>query len=241
MKVKLFSHMDKTKIKSILKESGVKVVERDEDIIIAYGGDGTFLDAMRSGKPVLPIRSGRSVGYLSDIDLPMLKKVLKNINKIKIISLPVLVVSGSNENKYAINDVILSGRGRSIRFNILVNNDPIAKRVIGDGVIISTPLGSTAYNLSANGPVLLSKSISLTLNNPHSHRKISYVLGYSDTIQLEVKSDAEIICDGRVDEALVLNKGSSVRISLSKKKAKWIRIPNFEESIRKKLKRIMKN
>lgn len=133
----------------------------DADVIVAIGGDGFMLEALRGGidaqKPVYGVNCG-TVGFLmnpQDID-----GLADNIDAaesavIHPLSMTATTVDGGIETAMAINEVSLFRQTRqSARIRILVNGQVRMDSLTCDGVLLSTPAGSTAYNLSAHGPIL---------------------------------------------------------------------------------------
>lgn len=126
------------------------------DFVFVAGGDGTILKAARfyakSSTPIFGINLGR-LGFLSQASMDNLKiaveKVVKNEYKIQ------ERVMLESADKVALNDFVVKGTttGRTSRF-VLKINDKFVCDYLADGIIISTPTGSTAYNLSAGGPVM---------------------------------------------------------------------------------------
>jgi NAD+ kinase len=236
MKIKLICKIPSPEIEKIITQAGHEITDNSPEIIIAYGGDGTILYALTQDLPVLPIRATNSVGYIADMDLNEFKKAIPTLDKFKIKEL----MSLETLDTHAVNDIILAGTiPRSIKFNVYHNGQLLLERVTGDGVIISTPLGSTAYNLSAGGPVLLTKNIILTLNNPHSHKHLSYVLPPEDTIELQPLTPAELIFDGRMKDKITLQPNQKIVIRLSNKKFLLAKIPDFEETDHQKYTRLI--
>ena len=134
---------------------------KKSNVIIVCGGDGFMLKTMkkyfRYNKPFYGINCGL-IGFL------MNKYTFKNLNqiveksKINLINpLEVKTTTTNNKKKsfFAINDLSLFRQSKQTAFlKLKVNNQILMKKLIGDGVIVSTPAGSTAYNLSINGPIL---------------------------------------------------------------------------------------
>ena len=115
---------------------------------------------------------------------------------------------GAEERSLAINEVIVGKRdlGRMITMSVWVN-DELMDTYVADGVIVATPTGSTAYNLSAGGPVLSPNMEALVITPicPHSLNKRSLVLSSDDSIRIQVEKtresyvdEATVRCDGEV-------------------------------------------
>lgn len=133
----------------------------DCDTIVAVGGDGFMLETLRAymkaGKPVYGVNCG-TVGFLMNApDLEELPQRIAEAEKAVIHPLSMKAVDAAGETHYAlaINEVSLFRQTRqSARIRITVNGKVRMESLICDGVLLSTPAGSTAYNLSAHGPIL---------------------------------------------------------------------------------------
>jgi NAD+ kinase len=128
-------------------------------LIVAVGGDGTALAALHSGadvdSPVLGVACG-SIGALTSVTADKVESALERVAEgdWRVHSLPALHVSDGNDSWVAINDlaVVRDGDGQLVT-GILVDGE-IYARVAGDGVIVATPIGSSAYTMAARGPLL---------------------------------------------------------------------------------------
>ena len=172
---------DKTKsslrIKSILLKK-IKIVSiKKSNIIIVLGGDGFMLQTLKKfyklKKPFYGINSG-NYGFLmnkfSNVNF------LKNLNYIKIHPLQMTVKNKNNQIKksIAINEIsILRQSKQASSISITVNKKNMIKNLISDGALVSTPAGSTAYNLSAHGPILNldSNKLAITPISPFRPRR----------------------------------------------------------------------
>ncbi len=134
----------------------------ESDIIITIGGDGTIIRyakrAAECEKPIIGINAGR-IGYLANIEqdeYPLLKKLATGDYTIENrMMLEVEVKDGGNLNTYyAVNDAVITGGfiSRIIDIKAVVEGDEISYRA--DGLVIATPTGSTAYSMSAGGPII---------------------------------------------------------------------------------------
>ena len=170
--IKFHFIFDNTKKANNLKKKLLKLnknhpVKNSEYIVVA-GGDGFMLETIkkyvRFNKPFYGINCG-SFGFLmnpyTDTNLP---KVVSKAKKIDINPLQVVKLNKKNQNIIAINEISFFRQSRqTTSLKIKVNNKILQKKLIGDGVLISTPAGSTAYNYSAGGPILSLNSDKLTL------------------------------------------------------------------------------
>jgi NAD+ kinase len=150
--------------------------EGDADVVVVLGGDGTMLRALArqlgSGVPVVGVNFGR-VGFLSAMVRDDLETGLARVfaGEYEVVELPTIEVVTGGERHVAVNDVVVTSGalGRMIELEWAVGGERLG-RVHCDGVICSTPSGSTAYNLSNGGPVLMwgIDAMALTFVAPHS-------------------------------------------------------------------------
>jgi|SoiMetStandDraft_5_1073268.scaffolds.fasta_scaffold01378_9 NAD+ kinase len=150
----------------------------DAELVVVLGGDGTMLRALRTylgtGVPVLGVNFGR-VGFLSSMQPDELETGLARAfaGELVTFELPTLEVdfAESDETHVAVNDVVVTSAdlGRMVELEWAVGGEDLG-RVPCDGVICSTPSGSTAYNLSNGGPVLMwgIDALAITFVAPHS-------------------------------------------------------------------------
>lgn len=146
------------------------------DLAVVLGGDGTMLRALRAflgtETPVLGVNFGR-VGFLSSLDPDELEEGLGRVfaGELDVVQLPTLEVVNGGMPHVAVNDVVItSGElGRMVELEWAVGGEDLG-RVPCDGLICSTPSGSTAYNLSNGGPVLMwgIDALATTFVAPHS-------------------------------------------------------------------------
>ena len=184
MKVKAHIFFDKTKssrkIKSFLKNKIQSISLTKSKLIIVIGGDGFMLQTLKKNKNskkfFYGINSG-NYGFL--MNKFSLKNIIKKLPKAKMITISPLEMSVKNKNnqikKYlAINEVsILRQSRQAASLLIKQGSKQIIKKLISDGVLVSTPAGSTAYNLSVHGPILSlnSKKLSISPISPFRPRR----------------------------------------------------------------------
>lgn len=202
------------------------------DIIIPVGGDGTILHAAKFGKPVLGINAGR-IAFMAGLEPTELDLLthLKNGNY-KTDKRMMLTATVNDAQKeivcaHCINDVV-AARGEIIKMvEIAVECDsrPI-NNYFTDGIIISTPTGSTAYNLSAGGPVVDPEIESMLLTPVCTHSLFSRTLIFKPDAKLTLKvlSDdgMRVSCDG--DEPVSVPCGGFVTVERAPMDAEFIRI-----------------
>jgi NAD+ kinase len=131
------------------------------DIAVVLGGDGTMLRALNrflgTGTPVIGVNFGR-VGFLSSIPRTELETGLSRVfaGDFEVVELPTLEVEVDGERRVAVNDLVVTSAvlGRMVELGWAVGSEDLGRRPC-DGVVLATPSGSTAYNLSNGGPVLV--------------------------------------------------------------------------------------
>ena len=218
------------------------------DYVVVIGGDGTLLRAFRKIKnkktKVVAINSG-TLGYLTEIRKDKYKEIFKNIlkNKVSIEERYFLEVKIGTKKYRALNEVLLTRE--SIKKNIVASeifvNNKFLGKFKGDGAIISTPTGSTAYSLSAGGPIL-SPELKVFLITPiaaHNLNTRPIILSgdVKITLELAIPSDtAYINIDGHTYHKVKV--GEKVEVIYSNKTLKLV-IPegrNYYDVLREKLK-----
>src|SRR5436190_15216858 len=226
------------RLQSVAREHGVELsFPRDEaekhgveagdhahaDIAVVLGGDGTVLRALTrylgTGIPVVGVNFGR-VGFLSSMGRRELESGLARVfaGEYEVVELPTLEVSHPNGLTRAVNDVVIaSGElGRMIELELVVGGEQLGKQPC-DGIICSTPSGSTAYNLSNGGPVLMwgLEAIALTYVAAHSlHARPLVIPAGADVIvwNRTGEVDAAVLVDGHRVSTLVSAARAVVRI-----------------------------
>ena len=163
IKPKIISDNNKKslKIKAFLTKNIKKIKSIKFNLIIVIGGDGFMLKTLKKNNNPLNffygINSG-NYGFLMNKFSP--KHTIKNLNKAKMITISPLEMKVTNKQglikkSIAINEVsILRQSRQAASLSIQTGSKTVIKRLISDGVLVSTPAGSTAYNLSVHGPIL---------------------------------------------------------------------------------------
>ena len=176
------------------------VVPQDTEAILVIGGDGTLLSVakktMHLKLPMLGINLG-AIGYLTEVEISEIEIALKrliandfSIEERMMIAGRCLEADGrSAETSYALNDVVISRRGdiQVISYRVYVNNKFLTEQR-ADGIIVSTPTGSTGYNLSAGGPIVKpdARLLVLTPICPHTLNTRSIILSAEDVVKIEL-------------------------------------------------------
>lgn len=169
------------------------------DMVISLGGDGTFLKAARyvgaTGIPIVGINIGR-LGFLADVSADEMEHFFARLHEgryaVRERSLLEIVAGDDTEHpSYALNEITVSKHDSSsmIAVHTTVGDEHLAT-YMGDGLIIATPTGSTAYSLSAGGPIVYPQSdvFVLTAVAPHSLGVRPIVIADDKTIRLNIES-----------------------------------------------------
>ena len=194
--------------------------------LVVLGGDGTMLKACVLAaihdKPLIGINLG-SLGFLTDVDkesgLTALSKVLDG--KISLEKRMLLEADFPTSKPLgiggllAVNEVNVRGNGRLTEFSLYVSESPL-NSFRADGIVVATPTGSTAYSLSAGGPLLMpnAQMMVITPVSPHSFGTRPLVIGREDNVRIVVRGEARVLIDGSQRGTLTL--GQSVQVSASK-------------------------
>ena len=149
------------RVERLAQERGVAVVEDSPDLAVVLGGDGTMLRALKrflgAGVPVIGVNYGR-VGFLASMGKDDLEDGLGRAlsGDFEVVELPTLEVEIGGERLPAVNDVVAhsASLGRMVQLRWSIAGEDLGS-VPCDGLVCSTPSGSTAYNLSSGGPVLV--------------------------------------------------------------------------------------
>ncbi len=180
---------------------------REAEAIVAIGGDGTVLGAaarsVEHNLPVCGINVGR-VGYLAEFEpseIPELVTAL-SMNSFSVDERGTVGVTVGDTTAYAVNDIVVEKvmSQRIIEIAVRINGEPLAT-YRADGIIVATPLGSTAYSLSAGGPIVSPEIDALVLTPvaPHSLLSRSIVLAPNAEVELILIGErpGSINVDGR--------------------------------------------
>jgi NAD+ kinase len=180
----------------------------DAELVLVLGGDGTMLRALRrllgTGIPAIGVNFGR-VGFLTAISEDELDRQLPRVfaGEHVIIGLPTLELELDGDRRVAINDAVAASAtvGRMVELAWSVGGESLGRQAC-DGLICATPPGSTAYNLSNGGPVLVwgLDAIAITFIAPHSLHARSMVVPRG--LDVEVRNEtadvaATVLGDGR--------------------------------------------
>ncbi|WP_108062488.1 NAD(+)/NADH kinase [Poseidonibacter lekithochrous] len=217
---------------TMIKEKGISLNKlcNEVDFLVSVGGDGTLLSVVRKSfnyeKPVLGINLG-TLGFLTDINMDELEKFLSDFKSgVYRIDNRMMVEGALNLNSFvAFNDIVISRKSISsmISIDAKIDGKPF-NSYYGDGVIVSTPSGSTAYNLSVGGPLVypLTEAFIITPVAPHSLTQRPLVMPADFEIEFTISDNqgAVVIVDGQ--DIYEVEQNESIKIRIASKKAKMI-------------------
>ena len=237
------------------KFTNAEEIPQDVECVLVVGGDGTLIQAARDtikrNIPLLGFNFG-TLGFLADIEKENMYHALDQLMKDEYYLESRMMLTGSVyrdgvllDSDIALNDIVLnrSGALRTLNYEIYVNEDFLYS-CPADGIIISTPTGSTGYNLSARGPIVSpgSSMIVLTPICPHSLTSSSIVLSAEDQVAVKLgpgrknaNEAAVVTFDGAKSVNLVI--GDYVQITRSEEVTRLVKISkkSFVETVRKKM------
>ena len=221
-----------------------KPLATGNDIMITYGGDGTLLEAVAllpsDNIPVVGINSGR-LGYLTADDGKGIKGLFKAIAEggLRFEERLMLTTEGLQEECIALNEITIHRNGASmISVETLINDNYVAT-YHGDGLVVATPTGSTAYSLSAGGPVVdpMCRCFVLSPIAPHNLTMRPVVIPDSSVVTLRVHSRAGEALISADNRTYTLRDGDEVRVKMATRRV-ILAMPHnntFYDTLREKM------
>lgn len=209
------------KVEEILKSRNVDILYDDDteesikkcDFIITIGGDGTIIHHSKNAafynKPILGINAGR-VGFLTELEKDELHLIEKIIDgNFSIEKRDMLKIQLNDNVFYCLNDAVISkgAASRMIDISVELNDDIVTYRA--DGLITATPTGSTAYSLSAGGPIV-EPNISAILLTPICAQK---AFAKSIAINLDTTVKINVNCPDNTEAYLTIDGEASVKLN----------------------------
>jgi len=229
----------------MIGEQGIKIDKlcRECDFLVSIGGDGTLLSLVRKSykyqKPVAGINAG-NLGFLADVKIDEVDDFLKQMKKGECriderLMIKGKILSEAKEIKFfAFNDVVVTRPTISKMATIQAFiDDEMFNSYRGDGLIVSTPTGSTAYNLAANGPIMypLTKAFILTPICPHSLTQRPLVVPSDFTITIKTPKDRLVVMvDGQdsyeldVQDSLIIEGSKNSALFLHRKERNYFKV-----------------
>jgi NAD+ kinase len=191
------------------------------DVILSFGGDGTLLRTATTVAhreiPILGVNLGPGLGYLTELGVSALHKSLEKIltSQFRVEERMMLcaTVRGSDQSYYALNDIVVGNPqiSRTLPVELSIDDEPVTT-YRSDGLIVATPTGSTAYSMSAGGPIIepTLKVMIVTPICPHMLTMRPVVISDKRTVQICPGADAALAADG--EPLASLHAGDIVRI-----------------------------
>ena len=229
-----------------LEERGVKVDDGSPDLVLSLGGDGTMLRAAQTAHaadvPLLGINLG-TLGYLNEVDAGDAWAALERVatGDMEIEERMMLACSTGEERFVGLNEVLVerASRHRLVRLQIRIAGEELAA-FNSDGVIVATPTGSTAYALSAGGPIVSPRAECMVLVPVNAHMIFSrpFVLPPEDAVEIivdDAEGQAALSIDGSI--GMDLPARAEVRVARHPRPLRLVRLsgPGFVERLRRKL------
>lgn len=243
--IKEFRQFAGDKIETItackLNECTAEMLE-DAELAVVFGGDGSIISSARqlceSNTPVLGVNLGK-LGYLAEFNLEQLKQNLDKIvsgdiqvERRMMLSCEIIKEGNSIFSSKAINDVFVTAGApyRMIDLQLKVNSQPLAG-CISDGLIVATPTGSTAYSLSAGGPIISGdmSAVVITPICPHSLSFRPIVINADNKIEIEgieLNKGTTLSIDGQIS----FNLTNKHRVIIKKDSSEFKLISNPDQS-----------
>lgn len=229
-------------------------VPKDTQCIVVLGGDGTLIQASRDLKklnlPFWGINIG-TLGFLTDAERETMYQSVASLIHDDYVLDERMMLEGSVYRdgrliykNTALNDIVInrSGTLRVIDFDVCVNGEYLSS-YLADGVIVSTPTGSTAYNLSAGGPLVKPQAEILTITPvcPHTLNKSSIILGRDDEVMIQMNDskggseervasyDGELFCSMITNDRIIIKRSEQKIAFIKTNKLSFLQL------VRKKL------
>jgi NAD+ kinase len=215
-----------SRVRELAAEAGVELTSLGEgspDLVVALGGDGTMLRALRAtlgaATPVFGVNFGR-MGFLTSAGGHQLEEALRRVftGEYKTVELCTLAASLADGPQVAVNDVVVTSAepGRMVELGWEVGGEELGSQPC-DGLICCTPSGSTAYNLSNGGPVMMwgLEAMAITFVAPHSLHARPLVLPRGHDLNVTNRSAAQhvtVLVDGKSVGDLAPGAGITVSI-----------------------------
>jgi NAD+ kinase len=236
-------------IESFLAKKGIEVADREPDLVVSLGGDGTMLRASHLAHsvnaPLLGVNLG-TLGYLTEVEAheahDALDAIIAGRYEVEERMMLDCQTTGLDPREYiGLNEVLVerSSKHRLIRLEVRIGGESLAA-FNADGIIVATPTGSTAYALSAGGPIVSPRAQCLIVVPVAAHMIFSrpFVLASDETVEITLEGSdqkASMSLDGA--GGCDMGPGSSVVVKRHQRPLRLVRLegPGFLERLRRKL------
>ena len=255
MKVLIYKNVEKDVkdicINTLIEQLSINKIEyevlRDADLqsnfnadaLFSIGGDGTILFlsefAKRNAIPIIGINAGK-LGFLCEFERKDIKDAVEYLVNNKFIKDRRLMLKIAYHNKifYALNDVYIqrayeNASGNMVADISVIIDDALVTRYKGDGAIVSSPTGSTAYSFSLGGPLVSPHTAAFIVTPIAAHsfnqRPIVYSAGSTCELKIADKTKVGVFIDGKL--SLQLDQNDSIKISCAEKPVTFLRRENY--------------
>lgn len=234
-----------SKVGDWLAEHSIDVAETDPDLVLSLGGDGTMLRAAqiahKSDALLVGVNFG-ALGYLTEVEADDLQSALERIlaGDFNVEERMMLQCSSNEATSVALNEVLVerSSRTRLVRLGVSIGGERLAD-FNADGLIVATPTGSTAYALSAGGPVVSPRAQCIVLAPVSAHMFFSRPFVLAPDVEVEIDVGAGDAASLAIDGAMVrdIPPGSRVTVARHDRPLRLVKLggPGFIERLRAKL------
>jgi len=226
MKKVLIASLHSTqKLRRLLKKYGFSIVNKNPDFILVYGGDGSVLFTERRYPSIPKLLIKRTeLCRKCDYTFESLESILPKIRagNFKIRREMKLEANFKNKRVTALNEIQLHTKLpiRAVRFSLSANGNEFGN-LIGDGVIVSTPFGSSAYYSSAGGKKF-SKGIGICPNNLHNKKINSFIVADNSKIKIKMERDNAWLAVDNNEKLISVRPNDAIIIKKSKEVAKFL-------------------
>jgi NAD+ kinase len=237
-------------LSEVLAEHGIEVSSESPDLVLSLGGDGTMLRAAHIAHDadalLLGVNRGGMMGYLTEVEAGEEQTALERVLSDEYVVEERMMLVATVGDRAAggpfvgLNEVLVerAARHRMVRLDVRVGGERLGE-FNADGLIVATPTGSTAYALSAGGPIVSPRAQCLVLVPVSAHMIFSrpFVLAPDEVVEIELESrdEASVSLDG--EPAGTLHRGKVTTVKRHGRALKLVRIsgPGFVERLRGKL------
>lgn len=224
MKVITFGNK-KEEIEELLKKHGFKLAEDNPDFVVSYGGDGTLMQSEHAfpGIPKIILKNSAICKMCCGLSNEQVLELVKE-KKYKIENLIKIKIEASGPALSALNDITIHNADprHAVRYHLWVNGKQIGGQIIGDGVVVATPFGSTAYYRSITDSYF-EVGIGIAFNNS-TEQSDHIVLKDDSIIEMEIMRGPAVAYADNQKEKIELGTGDKIKISKSKEEAKIVRL-----------------
>ncbi len=223
MKVILFGK-ESGEIKDLVTKKGIEIVTENPDFVVSYGGDGTLImsEALYPGIPKVILRNSAVCKLCSSlINEDVLDRLVANKYSIK--EIEKLSVSVGNETLFAINDIVVHNKNprHAIRYKVSIDNVETPQReIIGDGLIIATPFGSSGYYRSITDGIF-NVGIGIAFNNS-TEQSDHMVIREDSVIKIKMTRGPALIFADNQEKEIEVNTDEEIIIKKTETLAKIV-------------------